>query len=277
MKLLLPAEETEGALDVLERRFSSKEDFRIVLLPVEASIPRLGPDLETAAKQETLEPGEDSKTDVGRIHREELYADLQDVTKFSKVYVVMVTLSSVVAAIGILKNNVAIIIGAMVIAPLLGPNVALSLATTLGDTSLGRMALKTNIAGVLIAFLISAFLGIVIAFDAAISEIVSRTKVGTGDVALALASGTAGAMAFTSGLPSTVIGVMVAVAILPPLVTCGLLIGAGNGVMAIGAMLLFLINIICVNLAGVLTFLIQGIRPLTGGRPPVPREQPAKL
>ena len=86
---------------------------------------------------------------------------------------------------------------------------------------------------------------------------------GIGDVALALASGTAGALAFTSGLPSTVIGVMVAVAILPPLVTCGLLIGAGNRVMAIGAMLLFFTNIICVNLAGVLTFLIQGIRPLT--------------
>ena len=86
MKLLVPAEETEAALDVLEKRFSAKDDFRILLLPVEASIPRPEPDLETAAKQETLEPGEDSKTDVGRIHREELYTDIQDVTKFSKVY-----------------------------------------------------------------------------------------------------------------------------------------------------------------------------------------------
>jgi uncharacterized membrane protein len=84
-----------------------------------------------------------------------------------------------------------------------------------------------------------------------------------GDVALALASGAAGALAFTTGASSALIGVMVAVALLPPLVTCGLLFGAGHGAMAMGALLLFLTNMICINLAGVATFLLQGIRPLS--------------
>jgi uncharacterized hydrophobic protein (TIGR00341 family) len=94
-------------------------------------------------------------------------------------------------------------------------------------------------------------------------EIFSRTEVGLSDIVLALASGAAGALAFTSGLSAALIGVMVAVALLPPLVTLGLLVGAGEFRMALGAMLLFLTNIICVNLAGVATFLFQGIRPLS--------------
>ena len=104
---------------------------------------------------------------------------------------------------------------------------------------------------------------LVVAFDPFGSEIVTRTHVSLGDIVLALASGAAGALAFTSGLPSALIGVMVAVALLPPLVTCGLLLGAGHGAMATGAMLLFITNLICINLSGVATFLLHGIRPLT--------------
>lgn len=80
---------------------------------------------------------------------------------------------------------------------------------------------------------------------------------------LALAAGSAGALAFTTGMSSALIGVMVAVALLPPLVTVGLLFGSGEGKMASGALLLFLTNMICLNLAGIATFLLQGVRPLS--------------
>jgi uncharacterized hydrophobic protein (TIGR00341 family) len=264
IKLLLSAEKTEPVLDALEKRFSSKEAFRITLLPVEASIPRPEPGPEPSSKEKKVRATRKQETVGGRISREELYADIQDVAGFSKIYMVMVMLSSLVAAIGILRDNMAIIIGAMVIAPLLGPNVGLSLATALADATLARKALKTNISGILVVLAVSLVLGLVITFDPTIPEIVSRTEVGLGDIILALASGTAGTLAFTSGLPSTtLVGVMVAVALLPPLVTFGLLVGAGQGTQAMGAMLLFLTNLICVNLSGVATFLVQGIRPLS--------------
>jgi uncharacterized hydrophobic protein (TIGR00341 family) len=96
-----------------------------------------------------------------------------------------------------------------------------------------------------------------------IHEVTSRTEVGLGDITLALASGTAGVLSFTAGLSTALIGVMVAVALLPPLVVFGLLIGAGEIDTAMGALLLFMTNIICVNLSGVATFLIQGVRPLS--------------
>jgi uncharacterized hydrophobic protein (TIGR00341 family) len=265
VKFLVLAEAAEAVLDNLEKRFYGNDSFRIVLLPVEASIPRPEPTEESPPQQEETQPEQDAQAKGERIHREELYEAITDVTKLSKVYMVMVVLSSLVATIGIIRNNIAIIIGAMVIAPLLGPNVALSFATTLGDISLGRKALQACFAGIVAALIVSALLGIVLSFDVSAPEIISRTKVGLGDVTIALAAGTAGALAFATGISSALIGVMVAVALLPPLVTFGLLLGAGQGVMAIGALLLFLTNIICINLAGVVTFLVQGARPLTWG------------
>jgi uncharacterized hydrophobic protein (TIGR00341 family) len=263
-KLLVPAEKTEYVLDALEKRFSTRKAFRIVLLPVEAALPRVEvPEPEPSPQDPQTSPEQAAQTKIGRISREELYHDILDVTQFSKVYLVMVVLSSLVAAIGVLRDNVAIIIGAMVIAPLLGPNVALSLATTLGDEKLARTALKTAVVGTLIALALSVCLGVVVPFDTTIHEVISRTEVGIGDIVLALASGTAGALSFTAGLSTALIGVMVAVALLPPVVVFGLLIGAGEIAMAMGALLLTMTNIICVNLSGVATFLVQGVRPLS--------------
>jgi uncharacterized hydrophobic protein (TIGR00341 family) len=91
----------------------------------------------------------------------------------------------------------------------------------------------------------------------------SRTQVVPGEIVVALASGCAGALAFTTGVSAALVGVMVAVALLPPLVAFGLLLGGGEPALAMGALSLFLVNLICVNLAGVTTFLVQGIRPAT--------------
>ena len=173
----------------------------------------------------------------------------------------MTILSAVVAAVGLLRNDVAVIIGAMVIAPLLGPNVAMSLATTLGDFTLLRRAVVTNITGIAVAFVCAVAVGLLFTVDATVPAIASRTKVGPADIILALAAGSAGTLAFTQGLSGAVIGVMVAVALMPPLVVCGMLVGEGDISSASGAFLLTTANLICINLAGVSTFLAQGVRP----------------
>jgi uncharacterized hydrophobic protein (TIGR00341 family) len=188
---------------------------------------------------------------------------MADSSRITKVFIIMVALSSIVAAIGLLRSNVAVIIGAMVIAPLIGPNMALSLATTLGDIGLTRNALKTSIAGILTALILSILIGFVFTINPAAPEMASRTVVGIGDIVLALSAGSAGALAFTTGLPTILIGVIIAVSLLPPLVSCGMLFGAGYWDSAFNAMILLIINVICINLAGVLTFLLQGIKPVT--------------
>jgi uncharacterized hydrophobic protein (TIGR00341 family) len=260
VRILLDAEQSEAVLDLLEKRYAGGEGNRVVILPVEATLPRAEPEPQPAGTPE--QPPQEEKP-PGRIGREELYEDIKDAARCSRVYLAMAILSTIVAAVGLYYNSVAIIIGAMVIAPLLGPNMALALGTTLGDLSLLRRALLTGLAGIATAMALSVIIGVLVHVNPASPEVAARDGVGLGDVVVALASGSAGALAFTTGISATLIGVMVAVALLPPLVTFGLLLGGGHPALAMGALSLFLMNLICVNLAGVTTFLVQGIHPAT--------------
>lgn len=261
VRILLKAEQSEAVLDRLEKSLGSDPANRILVLPVEATLPR--PEPETATPVENPPPAESPAEPCERISREELFEDISDAARCSRVYMAMVVLSSIVATIGLHHNSVAIVIGAMVIAPLLGPNVALALATTLGDLALARRALLAGAAGFGTAIALSVLIGAVVEVDPTLSEVAARTRVNLGDIALALASGCSAALAFTTGLSATLIGVMVAVALLPPLVTFGLLLGGGHPGPAWSALLLFLVNFICVNLSGVVTFVVRGIRPAT--------------
>lgn len=246
---------TETIMDLFEKKFGKEEGFKLIVFPVEAAIPRPIEDKPVEDKPK--------KKVSSRISREELYADIVGSTKTTNIYIVFVVLSTIVAAIGLLHNNVAVIIGAMVIAPFLGPNVALALSTTLADNQLRNDAFKATITGFLIVIVLSVAMGYFFIVDPAIPEISSRTQAGLSDILLALAAGAAGVLAFTTGVPTVVIGVMVAVALLPPLTAAGLLLGSGEYDKASGAFLLFMTNIICVNLAGVATFLFQGVSPRT--------------
>lgn len=93
------------------------------------------------------------------------------------------------------------------------------------------------------------------------AEVVARTQVHLSDAVLAFVAGLAGTRSFTAALPGALIGVMVAIALMPPLVSAALLVGAGAGSLAWGAALLFMANITALNLAGLITFYVQGVRP----------------
>lgn len=259
--LLVPAEEAEPIMDRFAAAFVDVPGFRILLMPVEAVLPRAA---KTGADP-AVESEKEKKKSRGsrRISREELYTDITESLGVSRIYAAMVVLSAIVAAAGLLRDDVAIIIGAMVIAPLLGPNVAISLSTTLGDLSLLRKALITNAAGFFLALGVAMAIGFSVPVDPEVPAIASRIRVDFSDLVLALAAGAAGALAFTRGLSGAVIGVMVAVALVPPLVTFGLLLGAGEYARGWNALLLVAANVVCINLAGVVTFLAQGVGPRT--------------
>jgi uncharacterized hydrophobic protein (TIGR00341 family) len=257
LKLLLEAETAEPVFDYLEKRYGHREGFRIIIVPLEAVIPRLNDD--EAAEESELDP----PIEVGsrRIHREELYEDIKSIASGSRTFYLMVALASCVAAIGLLRGNVAIIIGAMVLAPLLGPNMGMALAATLGDPKLAKKSLQTISAGSVLALLIATGVGWFATVDPANPEILSRMSVSYADIVLASASGAAGVLSFTAGVSGSLIGVMVAVALLPPLMVFGLLLGDGYFRESINAFLIFATNIVCLNISGVVMFLVQGIRP----------------
>lgn len=263
VKVLLKAEHVEAVLDDLEQRFGQAEGFRASVVAVEASIPR-----PTAAEEAEAEEGDGGEapgeTPAGRVSREELYHDVREMTALSTNFVVLMVLATVVAVIGLVLDNVAIIIGSMVIAPLLGPSVGLALSTTLADRDLALEALKANAVGILLATIVAVAMGFFLAVDpAAHPQVDIRTRVTAFDAGLGLAVGSAGVLSVTTGVSAALVGVMVAVALLPPLAVLGLMLGSGQLAAARGAAALLLTYLISVNLAGVVTFLAQGVRPRT--------------
>jgi len=261
----LDVAETGNVMDELEQLFAWTDKYRIVVYPAEATLPRLDKLAKEEAEEEDeqAESSDQEKGASAAVSREELYADVLDTTLLSKHYVMLVLFSSLVGIIGLLRDNVAIIIGAMVLAPLLGPNVGLSLATTLGDAKLTRESLKTLAVGVALCLALSAGAGLIMGVPEMTHELSVRSVTSYSDIILAMVSGAAGIITVTLGVPTSLVGVMVALSLLPPLIACGLFLGAGLFPEAGGAALLFAANIICLNLAGVGTFLVQGIRPLS--------------
>lgn len=262
-RVVLNVQESENILDKLERLFAWTQKYRIVVYAAEATLPRL--DKLTKEKEENGFSDEEEKEPPSkdRLSREELYNDVLDTSILSKNYIILVILSSIVAIIGLSRDSVAIIIGAMVLAPLLGPNVGLSLSGTLGDFKLGLEALKTLAVGIIICLILSFTAGKLFGINDLTNELVQRSSMTYSDMILATVSGAAGIISFTMGVPTSLVGVMVALSLLPPLTACGMFLGAGMMHQSLGAGLLFMTNIICLNLAGILTFLLQGVKPLS--------------
>jgi uncharacterized hydrophobic protein (TIGR00341 family) len=250
-KILLSSQEVEPLVDCLMQEFSNLKEFRLLILPVEASLPRHDPS----------ENDENSKTTTNRINREEIYTKVAQSINFSWTNLFLILLSSAIAAVGLVRGSEAVLIGAMVIAPLLKPNMALAVATTLGDFPLAIKTIKVGLVGILLPIVFSIAIGLVYPISPDLPEIAIRTKLTLTDIVVALASGAAAAISLTAGEISSIVGVMVSVALLPPLVTWGMLMGSGEWEPAIGAMLLVTANIASLNLSAIVTLLLQDVRP----------------
>lgn len=251
VRILIPPECRQQLLDALQARLGGSEESRILVYPLELALPRIEDD-------KSGKPAGSSVTT-----REELYDEIHKGSKLDGTFLLLVVLSTIVAAIGLLKDNPAVIIGAMVIAPLLGPNLALALGTALGDSRLMWQAFKTGVSGLTLALVLSIAIGKLWPSASFSHEVLSRTDAGLDTIALAFASGAAAVISLTTGLSSVLVGVMVAVALLPPTAVIGMMLGQGEWQLAYGATLLLLINIVSVNLAAKLVFLFKGVKPRT--------------
>jgi len=245
-RLLIQDGRIQSVIDTLQNILGAQPYARITVMAVETVIPR--------------PPEEKNRVTEAR---EALYDSVAKNANLDFNFIILVILSTVVAAIGLTENNVAVIIGAMVIAPLLGPNLAFGLGSALGDIHLIRKSMQTTVVGIALPVIISFAIGFFWPSELSCPEIMSRTKAGIDSVVLALASGAAAALSLTTGLSSVLVGVMVSVALLPPAATIGLMLGQGNLNLAAGAALLLAINVVCVNLASKVVFFAKGIRPRT--------------
>lgn len=174
-------------------------------------------------------------------------------------YYVMLFVSGVIAALGLLAGSTAAIIGAMIVAPLMGPIVGMAFAITMGNRRLLKQAGFSVLTGALLtiftAYLICSVLGI----STLNEEILQRTQPTLIDLAIGLAAGSAGAFAKTRReVADALPGVAIAVALVPPLSVIGIGISLWSREVALGSTILFLTNLAGIIVSGGLVFLWQG-------------------
>ena len=255
---------TERLLAELDAAFGAEPSSTAHVGKLEAVLPRI---VETPTTELRLPSDLAPPTQLerffsrDRLSTDELYDEIEESVRIRPSFMLTVILSAVIAGLGMLNGQVAVVIGAMIIAPLLGPTMGLALAATIGNWTLAKQAIISLALGGALAVLAGMMIGMVVEFDPLASELRSRTLVQPADVALALACGTAGVLAFSRGTSLSLVGVMIAVALVPPLTAAGIYTGAGIPAAGADAMFLFTVNLVCVNVAGIATFLIQGLPP----------------
>lgn len=177
-------------------------------------------------------------------------------------FFLMLTLSVTIAVMGLAANSVAVVIGAMLIAPLMTPIMSFSAAVGLG---LGRRAIQAAVVvgiGSLWSLMYSIVLSRLLPSLELGSEILGRTSPDIRDLVVAIAAGAAGAYAVAhEDVSATLPGVAVAVALVPPLAATGILIGAREGVLAEGSALLYATNLFAIAFSALATLLITGVIP----------------
>ena len=174
-------------------------------------------------------------------------------------FFVLIFLSSVIATLGLLQNSGAVIIGAMLVAPLMSPILAMGMGMAVGESVTVRLGFESTLKGMVTAVVVGAVIVLISPLDAPTAEILARTSPNVLDLMVALASGAAAGYAVSrKEVAAALPGVAIAAALVPPLCVVGYGIGVSQLDIAAGALLLFLTNLTAIVFAAALTFLALG-------------------
>ncbi len=199
--------------------------------------------------------------------RVQIYTRLRRNARADTDYFTLIALSAGIAAFGLLLNSPAVIIGAMLVAPLMSPIVGVGLAIVQGDGRFLRLAVGAVLRGAMWATVVGFVIGLIRPDDPLTAEVLSRTAPTLLDLGVALLAGMAGAYALCeSDAAGALPGVAIAAALVPPLASAGIalaafLFGPARAQLGLGALLLFSTNFIAITSAAVFVFLALGFRP----------------
>jgi uncharacterized hydrophobic protein (TIGR00271 family) len=200
--------------------------------------------------------------------RREIIADITESSSPGFDYFLLVILSTSIATLGLITNSPAVIIGAMLVAPLMSPVIGIGLASMIGRRTLLKSALSASLRGALVAVALSALFTFVNSYLPFVSlhelpqEIISRTHPSPIDLMIALAGGIAAAYSLTEErLSAALPGVAIATALMPPICTVGIGVALQRWDVAGGAFLLFITNVVTIAFAAAFVFFLRGFNP----------------
>ncbi len=197
----------------------------------------------------------------------EVYQGMRQAAQPSVDFFVLIGLAATIASLGLLQNSAAVIIGAMLVAPLMSPILAMAMSMVHGDLRLLVVAAEATTKGVVLAIIVGITMVIISPIDTATTEILARTQPNILDLLVALASGAAAGYALSrKEVAAALPGVAIAAALVPPLCVVGYGLGTSQLNLAGGALLLFITNLIAIVFAAAITFLALGFHPTRSER-----------
>ena len=254
----------EGILDEL-RDVGVERDGYMIVSDVETIVS------DRFEKQQAEDDEEEETNGVAeddRISREELQTKARNLSRSTTNYIALTLISAIVATAGLLQDSAAVVVGSMVIAPLIGPAMASCVGTVTSDDALFWEGMRSQAIGLAVAVgsatLFAAGYRAVLAPELElllIQQVAERAHPGLLSLAIALGAGVAGALSLTSGADEALVGVMIAVALMPPAAAVGLGIAYVDLTLAVGAGVLVLVNLMSINVAGVVAIWLKRYRP----------------
>ena len=254
--------EQEGLAKVRERISATSQDVRGMLDHV------IEPEERTLKNYISISFWKEKREQYAKIKSKEkqdlnVFKLLSDGARPTIEYYILTILSCIIATTGLIQGSTATIIGAMIVAPLMTPILAFSLGVIWGDIDLIKTSMQSIIKGTVIAILISALIAYLVPIPTYSGEIIARTKPSLFDIIVAVASGIVGAYGNANKkISNTLVGIAIAVALMPPLCTIGIGLGKFNIEIATGATILFIINLVSISLAGAIVFWAMKIHPV---------------
>jgi uncharacterized hydrophobic protein (TIGR00271 family) len=192
----------------------------------------------------------------------EVRAEIRGNAQITLGYLLMNAAAALIAAFDLFQNSPAVIIGAMLIAMLMGPILAIALSLAEADLAGFWEAFRNEVIGVACVLACATVVGFLFSTLPIGSEILSRTQPTILDLCVALAGGVAAGYASVSKrLSGAMVGIAISTALVPPLTSCAILVVRGLNGLALGAFLNFLTNFVAIALAATLVFLMAGFRP----------------
>jgi uncharacterized hydrophobic protein (TIGR00341 family) len=254
----LPSDGVGDVMDALQEAGLEESHYTVIGTAETASTPNMERLMDRYAD------------DFDPLTRRELRSKARDMAHDRNSFVWMIFLSAIIATAGLLVDSPAVVVGSMVIAPFVGPVLTAGVGGVTGDREMLRDSIWLQALGIVVAIVSSLAFGYVLrSFSlvpagleiTALGQINSRVAPGLLTVAVGLAAGSASAFGLTTKGPTSLIGVMIAAALIPAAATTGIAVVWGFPVIAVGSLILLLISIIGINVAAFVTLRYLGYRP----------------
>ena len=257
----LPKAAVEPVLDRL-REAGIDESTYTVVVAAETVISRRFEALEEQY-EEDAEHGD-------QISREELQAKADGLVSGLGTYVLMTVISAVIATAGLLLDSPATVVGSMVIAPLIGPAMSAAVGTVVDDEALFRRGVRMQALGVAVAVLAATLFAFALRSlgfvppgldPLELAEVSERLAPNVLVLVVAVGAGIAGIVSLVTGVSATLVGVMIAVALIPPAAAVGIGIAFGIPRLAVGAGVIVAVNVLSINVSALVMLWYEGYRP----------------